>query len=754
MAQQLIPQGTPKWVFSNNGTVQAVLPTGYTLAAGDIAVIGFEGYNSNSVPTAAPAGWFIAPVLTAQLYGHITAFARKLQAGDTLPSLTGPTGGNVGVCCVVLSGNVPADVTTMFDGVQARTSTSTNQIPFQGITPNAANDYILGFGFRLKTSTGNNETVTSVPPGSNLTQLIPVASQTGTGLACCLLGEQQTTATAIPIGSCVMSAVDSSLNCGGLLLAIKSAALATAAFTVPPVVNGTTALPNGAYTVGFTPNAAGTLFAVAIQAGTPAPSVAQVKAGQDSLGNAALAVATLVVAGATASTVTLGGGLTNPLYDLYFVYHTTVDSSEASLLAQFLQPDTSQQFTVVTGGPQAGTDSILTGASPAASVGDVIECDTQTTPAAFTLAMSGTGIPEYVGDTSTQSFTARVFQRSSGTWSARATFTVNSPPPVLLNTIGPLAYDLSAQITPQPLAQMWQSATGGLIAVTADPATLPPGIFVSGNAFVGAGTAQGVYQVALTGTDSNNQLTTPTVVTVIVGLVQIDPVAVGRLQADELAVLSTSFLTGVPVSVPSSNQVGTVITTAPLPGTFVKPFSNVVVSIAIPLPDDGGGSNPGGGGSTGGTGSSPGGGSSTPPPVTGPIGSTPRSPNVQLSISDLFHYLGADLSTSAQLDLMTVTGITMGAQRILRRLGTNPGDYPWDNTYGAGLPQKLGSPLDLPGLTALVTSQTLLEQSVAQAPPPVATITQAPDMVSIIVNVEYTDNPSGVRTVLNFNVSP
>lgn len=754
MAQQLIPQGTPKWVFSTNGTAQAVLPTGYTLAAGDIAVIGFEGYNSSSVPTAAPTGWFIAPVLTAQLYGHVTAFARKLQAGDTLPSLTGPAGGNVGVCCVVLSGNVPADVTTMFDGVQVRTSTSTNQIPFEGITPNAANDYILGFGFRLKTSTGNNETVTSVPPGSNLTQLIPVASQTGTGLACCVLGVQQTTATAIPIGSCVMSAVDSSLNCGGMLLAIKTAAVATAAFTVPPVVNGVTALPNGAYTIGFTPNAAGTLFAVALQAGAPTPSIAQVKAGQDSFGNAALAVAALVVAVATASTVTLGGSLTNPLYDLYFVYHTTVDSSEASLLAQFLQPDTTQQFTVVTGAAQAGTDSILAGAVPAVSVGDVIECDTATTPAAFVLAMSGTGIPEYVGDTSTQSFTARLFQRSSGTWSARATFTVNSPPPVLLNTIGPLGYDLSAQLTPQPLAQMWQSATGGAITVTADPATLPPGIFVSGNALVGAGTAQGVYQVALTGTDSNNQLTTSAVVTVIVGLVQIDPAAVGRLQADELAVLATAFLIGVPVSVPSSSQAGTVITTAPLPGAFVKPFTTVVVSIAIPLPDDGGTGGTGTGGTGSGGGTSSGGGNAAPPPITGPIGSTPRTASVQLAISDLFQFVGNDLSTSAQLDLQTVSGTLMGQQRILRRLITNPGDYVFQPEYGAGLAGKIGSPLDLPGLTALVTSQVLLEQAVAQSPPPVVSVTQAADNVSILVNVQYTDAPSGTSQVLNFNVSP
>lgn len=757
----LVSKGTPVWVPSGTGTATPVLPTGYTLTPGDIAVICFTCVSATAPTTAPNSNWFLAPI---QQLGHQTVIARKLTgtSADTLPALTATGGGQCQAICVILDGDTVSDVTTMFDDRQARTSTSTNLIAFPGVTVSAANDYILAFGFRLKTSAGDGETFAipgAYPAGVTFAQLTAASDQAGNGLCCVVMGYQQTTATSIPLASGIASKTDTNQGCGGVMLAIKTQAAATAAFTIPPSVQSKTSLPTGAYTIGFTPNAAGTIFAVAIAPGAPAPSVAQVKAGQDSLSNAALAAASLAVGSATASAVVLGGALTDPLHDLYFVYHTTVDSAEASLLGQFLQPTSGQQFAVVTSLPGAGVDSILTGASPAAALGDVMECDLTTSPGSFSLSMAGDGAPAYIASTNApQSFTARLFDLSSGTWSSRVPFTINSPPPLLGGQLGPFGYDLNATITPQPLAGMWQSQSGGTITVSvSDPTTLPPGLFVSGNQLVGAGTASGVYNVALLGEDSNGT-STPASITVIVGLVQIDPAAVGRSQSDETNILLAAFLTPTPVSVPSSNPVGTVITTTPLPGAFVKPFTNVVISIAIPLPDNGGtgsGGTGSGGTGSGGTGSgtgSPGGGNTTPPPITGPIGSTPRSAGMQLAISDLFQFAGNDLSTSAQLDLQTVSGALMGQQRILRRLVTS--DYPFQPEYGAGLPGKIGSPLDLPGLTALVTSQVLLEDAVAKSPPPVVSVTQAADNVSILVNVQYTDAPSGTSQVLNFNVSP
>ena len=62
--------------------------------------------------------------------------------------------------------------------------------------------------------------------------------------------------------------------------------------------------------------------------------------------------------------------------------------------------------------------------------------------------------------------------------------------------------------------------------------------------------------------------------------------------------------------------------------------------------------------------------------------------------SDLAHWFGQDLNVAASGDLLTVDGTAKGQQRVLRRLLTNPGDYIWEPTYGAGLASKIGQPFD------------------------------------------------------------
>ncbi|MGN6536402.1 MAG: hypothetical protein ACTHKQ_11825, partial [Mesorhizobium sp.] len=76
---------------------------------------------------------------------------------------------------------------------------------------------------------------------------------------------------------------------------------------------------------------------------------------------------------------------------------------------------------------------------------------------------------------------------------------------------------------------------------------------------------------------------------------------------------------------------------------------------------------------------------------------------------DLDQLWGEDLSVSASGDIATVDGDSLTTQRILRRLMTSPGDYIWNPTYGAGLPQRIGSPDNVLLISSIIRSQIALE---------------------------------------------
>lgn len=123
-------------------------------------------------------------------------------------------------------------------------------------------------------------------------------------------------------------------------------------------------------------------------------------------------------------------------------------------------------------------------------------------------------------------------------------------------------------------------------------------------------------------------------------------------------------------------------------------------------------------------------------------------------ISDIAHYFGGDLAPGITGDLAPASGTLRGQQRVLRRLLTNPGDYVFQPSYGAGLPQWIGRLLDVGKVSALIRSQILLEDSVAKLPPPVITVTQTPtDLTGLAVRIAYNDAATNAPVVLSFNVS-
>lgn len=123
-------------------------------------------------------------------------------------------------------------------------------------------------------------------------------------------------------------------------------------------------------------------------------------------------------------------------------------------------------------------------------------------------------------------------------------------------------------------------------------------------------------------------------------------------------------------------------------------------------------------------------------------------------INDINHFWGGDLSPGITGDLLPASGTVRGQQRILRRLLTNPGDYVFQPTYGAGLPAYVGQQLDVGKITALILSQILLEDCVARTPPPQITVQQAStDLTGLAVRIAYNDAATNAPTVLSFNVS-
>lgn len=126
---------------------------------------------------------------------------------------------------------------------------------------------------------------------------------------------------------------------------------------------------------------------------------------------------------------------------------------------------------------------------------------------------------------------------------------------------------------------------------------------------------------------------------------------------------------------------------------------------------------------------------------------------------DLAHWWGQDLNAAASGDLLTVTGVTKGQQRVLRRLLTNgpvspslSGDYIWEPSYGGGLAAKIGQPFDAAACEAIVRAQIFLEAVVSRNPAPSINVSQLSN--GLFVEIAYTDSDTGQVVPLSFSVTP
>jgi len=118
---------------------------------------------------------------------------------------------------------------------------------------------------------------------------------------------------------------------------------------------------------------------------------------------------------------------------------------------------------------------------------------------------------------------------------------------------------------------------------------------------------------------------------------------------------------------------------------------------------------------------------------------------------DLSHIYGADLSLAAAGDLATVDATQLGQQRVLRRLLTNPGDYLWNPSYGAGLGRFVGQPANAARIRSVIRSQIFQEAAVARTPEPTIDVAATPDG-AVTVAILYADATTGAAQTLSFTV--
>lgn len=117
-------------------------------------------------------------------------------------------------------------------------------------------------------------------------------------------------------------------------------------------------------------------------------------------------------------------------------------------------------------------------------------------------------------------------------------------------------------------------------------------------------------------------------------------------------------------------------------------------------------------------------------------------------MADLALTFGGDLAFGNGGDLAVAEGQALTEQRVLRRLLTNPGDYIWQLSYGAGLGRFVGAAGPAGTVAGLARAQLGNEARVAASPPPqIAVDTTNP--VGLVLTITYQDAVTGRAGVLS-----
>lgn len=121
------------------------------------------------------------------------------------------------------------------------------------------------------------------------------------------------------------------------------------------------------------------------------------------------------------------------------------------------------------------------------------------------------------------------------------------------------------------------------------------------------------------------------------------------------------------------------------------------------------------------------------------------------ALQDIDHTWGSDVALTPTGDFGRVSGLDRSKQRVLRRLMTPIKGYLFHRDYGGGLPERIGTILNLAEIRALIRTQMQLEASVSRASPIKVGVSQITNGVS--VDLAYTALPDRQPVALSFDVS-
>ena len=118
---------------------------------------------------------------------------------------------------------------------------------------------------------------------------------------------------------------------------------------------------------------------------------------------------------------------------------------------------------------------------------------------------------------------------------------------------------------------------------------------------------------------------------------------------------------------------------------------------------------------------------------------------------DVEQMWGADLTLTPSGDLALVDGDDLTRERLLRRLLTAVQGYLWHQTYGAGVPQRIGDTLDANLIMGVVSEQVRKEATVATSPAPKITVQSI--LNGVQVSIKYQSAITGQQVALTFDAS-
>lgn len=351
----------------------------------------------------------------------------------------------------------------------------------------------------------------------------------------------------------------------------------TPSWTAVPSMTSQT---SSAYTVGFTANTACTIYGVAVIAGSTAPSIAQVKAGQNASGGTAKASNNKSVSGADTLVLTPSDSPAFPVYDLYFVLSNVAgDSSRQSLSSEFLDPPAGNSFTTLTSvditSPFYGTG---------AAAGDTVVYDNTTDPDLYDVTCAVDGTVSYTsgGDDSRQLITVNVYDYSAGTYIGAGVLVFNNLPPDPVESEAfplPLLFQKNVAIDSILLLNFAPDPEGDVVAATA-LTSLPPGLSITSSVLSGTPTTYGTTTSQIQWEDSYGATYVDSV-TITIG--DIVPDVVGSDQASAITTIESTA--GMVVDLTSEYDVnvtaGRVISQTPTAGTLVVPGTSVSLVVSL-----------------------------------------------------------------------------------------------------------------------------------------------------------------------------